>query len=76
MLCNDVLKYYSFVEWFSVFLTFFFSFFFFFIINAYTTDPAVEASERTFSSLVWFSRIITTNYSNNEPHSPRVIKIK
>lgn len=37
------------------------SFFFFFLRNAYPTDPAEEASERTFSSLVWFSIIIITN---------------
>lgn len=34
---------------------------FFFLRNAYPTDPAEEASERTFSSLVWFSTIIITN---------------
>lgn len=47
-----------------------------FLRNAYSTDPMEEGSEGTFSSLVWLSIIITTNHSNNEPHSPRVMKIK
>ena len=55
---------------------FFKTFFFFFLKNAYSTDPTEETSERTFSSLVWFSTMIITNDSNNEPHSPQVIKIK
>lgn len=42
-------------------------------LKYYTTDTAEEASGRRFLSMVWFSAVITTNHSSNEPHSPRAI---
>ena len=67
ILYNNMPEHYSSIDFFKTF---------FFLKNAYSTDPTEETSERTFSSLVWFSTMIITNDSNNEPHSPQVIKIK